>query len=137
MIIISACLIGIHCSYCSQNAEHPTAVRFVMEGKAIPVCPEQLGGLPTPRNPAEIHNGRVVTSSGIDITEAFLRGANETLNVCRKFFCKRAILKSRSPSCGFGMIYDGNFNGTLIKGNGVTADLLVKNGIDVVSSDVL
>lgn len=137
VIIISACLVGINCSYCSQNAEHPDAVKLVMEGKAIPICPEQLGGLNTPREPAEINNGRILTVSGVDITEAFLRGADETLKVCRKFSCKKAILKSRSPSCGVGMIYDGNFNGTLVKGNGVTADLLIKNGINVTSSDAL
>jgi len=131
MIIVSGCLAGINCSYRGTNSEDASIVQLVQEGLAIPVCPEQLGGLTTPRPPAEVKNSRVVTIEGNDVTEAFLAGAKEVLKICQKYNCKEAILKSKSPSCGSGKIRDGNFNGTLIDGDGLTAQLLKEHGIKV------
>ena len=131
MIIVSACLAGINCNYHGTNSEDASVVRLVREGKAIPVCPEQLGGLSTPRPPAELKNDRVVTIDGNDVTGAFLAGASEILKICQKYNCAEAILKSNSPSCGCGKIRDGNFNGTLIDGDGITARLLKEHGIEV------
>jgi len=131
MIVVSACLAGINCNYKGECCEDPSVVELVKTGRAIMVCPEQLGGLSTPREPAEIKNGRVVTVQGGDVTDAFLAGANEVLKICKKYNCHKTILKSRSPSCGSGKIYDGNFNGVLVDGDGVTAGLLKENGIEV------
>ncbi|MCL2270860.1 MAG: DUF523 domain-containing protein [Treponema sp.] len=133
MTIVSACLAGINCNYKGTNKRNQKAVKLVKKGRAIMVCPEQLGGLSTPRTSAEIKNDRVFTKDGVDVTEALLRGANEVLSICKKFNCKKAILKANSPSCGCGKIYDGSFNGTLIDGDGITAALLKKHGIKVKS----
>jgi uncharacterized protein YbbK (DUF523 family) len=103
----------------------------------IPICPEQLGGLPTPREPAEIRGERVVTRSGKDVTENFKRGAKEVLKIAKLYGIKEAIMKQRSPSCGCGEIYDGTFSGKTIKGDGVTTTLLKKNGIKVISEKEL
>lgn len=97
----------------------------------IPVCPEQLGGLPTPRIPAERVKDRVITQVGVDVTKEYQIGAEEALKIAKLYNCKKAILKEKSPSCGCGKIYDGTFSRNLIVGNGVTAELLLKNGIEV------
>lgn len=136
-ILISACLLGLRCRY---NAEPVTNERVLALAKThtlIPVCPEQLGGLSTPRPPAERLGERVVSNDGTDVTSAFFRGAEETLLLARTLGCKTAILKARSPSCGHGRIYDGSFTGKLIPGSGVTAELLTKNGICVYTEDEL
>jgi len=130
MIIVSACLAGVNCNYRGSNSENASIVKLVREGLAVMVCPEQLGGLTTPRPPSEIKNGRVFTKEGADVTEAFLAGANEVLKICKKYGCQKAILKSFSPSCGCGKIRDGNFNGTLTDGDGITAALLKEHGIE-------
>ena len=131
MIVVSACLAGVNCNYEGKNSENEMIVELVKKGEAIMVCPEQLGGLTTPRTPAEIVNGKVFTKDGIDVTEAFRRGAAEVLNICKKFHCQKAILKSNSPSCGRGRIYNGEFSGILVDGDGITARLLEENGIGV------
>ena len=133
MILISSCLAGVNCNYRGGSSENSNVVELIAEGKAIMVCPEQLGGLTTPRPPAEIRGGRVFTKSGEDLTEAFVRGAKETLRIAEKFGCKKAILKSHSPSCGSGQIRNGEFNGALITGDGITAALLKEHGIEVSS----
>ena len=135
MIIVSACLAGINCTYNGETQEHEQIVELVKKGQAIVVCPEQLGGLTTPRVPAEIQEGRVITKESKDVTDAFIKGAVEGLSICNKYGCIEAILKSKSPSCGCGLIYDGTFTGKLIKGDGITTRLLKENGIKVVSSD--
>ena len=135
MYIVSACLCGINCKYNGRNNLNPAVLKLVKEGKAIPVCPEQLGGLPTPRIPSERKNGKVINKEGIDVTKNFQEGSNEVLKLCKELNIKTCILKSKSPSCGYGEIYDGNFNGTLTKGNGVLTDMLIDNGIEVISSD--
>ncbi|MGQ9533033.1 MAG: DUF523 domain-containing protein [Desulfotomaculales bacterium] len=139
--LVSACLAGHPCAYDGRARTHPLAARLVREGRAIPVCPEVLGGRPTPRPPAEIRNGaghevlagraRVVDSTGADVTAAFLRGARATLAIARRHGITTAILKSRSPSCGCGLIYDGTFTGELRAGHGVTAALLLDHGLRV------
>ena len=134
MVIVSACLAGFNCRYCGDNKANEKIIQLIKEGKAVPVCPEQLGGLPTPRKVVEGPiDGKVCSQDGEDFTEAFTKGAYEVLNFCKKINCTKAILKSYSPSCGVNKIYDGNFNETLIDGNGVTAKLLKENGIKVIS----
>ena len=137
MIIVSACLAGYRCRYDGKITPDPEIVDLVKNGKAIPVCPEMLGGLPCPRVPAErTKDGSCVrTRDGKDVTEAFQRGAREALRLAELYGCDRAILKARSPSCGCGLIYDGTFSGTLKEGNGVTAELLLENGITVTVKD--
>ena len=132
MILVSACLVGVNCNYKGKSCLNESVAAMVREGRAIPVCPELLGGLTTPRPPAEIKNERVITKDGDDITDAFLAGANKTLEICQKYNCQKAVLKANSPSCGCGKIYDGNFNGTLVDGKGITARLLIEHGIEVI-----
>ncbi|MDY5613003.1 DUF523 domain-containing protein [Dysosmobacter sp.] len=130
-ILISACLLGTCCRYDGASKAHPKAAALAERHTLVPVCPEQLGGLATPRPPAERQEGRVVTKTGADVTEAYRRGAEETLRLCRLLGCEAAVLKERSPSCGHGEIYDGTHSGTLTAGDGVTAALLEANGIPV------
>jgi len=129
--LVSACLAGVNCNYRGGNSGNPQIEQMVREGRAVMVCPEQLGGLTTPRTPAEILNEKVFTKDGADVTDAFVHGANEVLAICKKFNCDKAILKSNSPSYGCGKIYDGNFNGSLVNGDGITVALLKENGIEV------
>lgn len=103
----------------------------------IHVCPEQLGGLPTPREPAEQRNGRVFTKSGKDVTEEYARGAEETLRIAKMLGVKEVIFRKFSPSWGSGKIFDGTFSGRVIRGDGVTASLLKKNGIRVITEEDL
>lgn len=145
MIIVSACLMGCCCRYDEKNNLKQEIARLVQEGNAIPVCPEQLGGLSTPRPPAEIIGGngldvldgkaRVVDVNGKDVTAQFVKGALETLKMAQLVGATSAILKQRSPSCGSKEIYDGSFSHKRIGGMGVTAALLTKNGINVTDED--
>lgn len=130
-LLVSACLLGACCRYDGASREHPLAKKLAERYPLIPVCPEQLGGLPTPRPPAERRGERVVTQSGDDVTERYRRGAEETLRLCRMLDCEAAVLKERSPSCGAGAVYDGTFSGVLASGDGVTAALLRDGGIPV------
>jgi len=129
--LVSACLLGLKCRYDNKSKPDEKICQLAKEEILIPVCPEQLGGRPTPRNPVEIKNGRVVESDGTDHTEAFEKGAQEVLKLAKLFNCNEAILKSKSPSCGYGKVYDGTFSKTLNDGNGITADLLLKNNINI------
>ena len=131
MMIVSACLAGFPCRYDGKARPCAQVVELVRAGKAIPVCPEQLGGLPTPRTSCEIRDGRVVDAEGYDRTEAFRRGARAVLEIAQTYGATEALLQSRSPSCGSGRIYDGSFTKTLTAGDGVTARLLKENGIQV------
>lgn len=133
MILVSACLCGYRCRYDGDTKPNPEIQALVREGQALPVCPEQLGGLTTPRLPSERtpDNSRVLASDGTDVTEAFKKGAEEALRLAQLYGCARAILKARSPSCGLGTIYDGTFQGGLRQGDGITAELLTRNGIPV------
>ncbi len=136
MYIVSACLAGVNCKYSGTNNENNDIVELVRQGKAIPVCPEQLGGLPTPRTCCEIvmdeeGNKKVLSKDGQDYTKEFIDGAEKTLAIAKIIGADEAILQPRSPSCGYGLIYDGTFSGNLIKGNGLTAELLMQHGIKV------
>ena len=137
MKLCSACLLGIKCRYDGKDNLNEKVVELAKREKLIPVCPERLGGLPTPREPAEIQGNRVVTYSGKDVTEYFERGAKKVLKIAKLLGIKEAILKQKSPSCGSGKIYDGTFSGTIIKGDGITARLLKKNGVRVISEEEL
>jgi uncharacterized protein YbbK (DUF523 family) len=131
MIIVSACLANLSCSYDGEAKPCEAVMRLVAQGEAIPVCPEQLGGLPTPRLPAEKIGNAVIRKDGSDVTEAFQKGAREALKLAEMVGARTAILKARSPSCGSGKIYDGSFTQRLVDGNGVFAELCMLNGIEV------
>jgi uncharacterized protein YbbK (DUF523 family) len=131
MIIVSACLADVHCRYDGGGKPCEAVIRLVSEGKAIPVCPEQLGGLPTPRLPAEQIGDKVIRKDGMDVTAEFKRGAQEALNIAKLVGAKTAILKARSPSCGSGKVYDGSFSGRLVDGNGVFAYMCKEEGLEV------
>jgi uncharacterized protein YbbK (DUF523 family) len=137
MYLVSACLAGANCKYNGSNNENKNIISLVKQGKAIPICPEQLGGLPTPRISCEIvcQDGekRVINKDGQDCTKEFVEGANKTLAVAKALGIDKAILQSRSPSCGKGLIYDGTFAGRLINGAGLTAELLLENGFTVLT----
>ena len=130
-ILISACLLGVSCRYDGASKTQPWAEKLAERYELVPVCPEQLGGLPTPRSPSERRGDRVVMNTGADVTEPYQRGAEAALRLCRLLGCEAAILKERSPSCGCGTIYDGTFTGTLTSGNGVTAERLMRSGIRI------
>lgn len=130
-ILISGCLLGLKCRYDSKEKKLPEIKKLIELYNLIPVCPEQLGGLPTPRMPAERVKDRVITQVGVDVTKEYQIGAEEALKIAKLYNCKKAILKEKSPSCGCGKIYDGTFSRNLIVGNGVAAELLLKNGIEV------
>ena len=137
MIIVSACLVGINCRYDGGNNANQEIIKMVKRGIAVPVCPEQLGGLSTPRIPAEIVGNRVINKNGEDVTDYFKKGAQETLQLTKLVNCQKAILKQNSPSCGCGKIYDGTYSGTIITGKGITAKLLENNGIEVLTEEDL
>lgn len=134
-ILISACLAGINCKYNGGNNNNDKIIELIKNGNAILICPEQLGGLKTPRTPAERLENKVITKDNQDVTEEYFKGANEVLEIAKKFNIKKAILKSRSPSCGKNKIYDGTFSHTLTNRDGVTAELLRKNGIEVITEE--
>lgn len=136
-ILVSACLLGVACRYDQKEKTDPKLLRLMDDNILIPVCPEVLGGLPTPRLPCEIKNGRVVNELGQDFTREFQKGAEETLKLARLYQVDMAILKAKSPSCGCGKIYDGSFSKRLIKGNGITSQVLLRENFKVISEEEL
>lgn len=139
-ILVSACLLGANCKYSGGSNLCPALAALAAPELAgritlIPVCPEVYGGLPTPRPPAERRGGRVFANTGADVTEQYLRGAQETLKLAQLYGCRAAILKANSPSCGHGAVYDGTFTGRRVPGDGLTAELLLANGIAVYSEE--
>ncbi len=134
-LLVSACLLGENCKYSGGNNYTLEVEALRAQYEFVPVCPEQLGGLPTPRSPAERTGARVVNRDGADVTEAFRLGAEKTLETARMLGITKALFQVRSPSCGSGTIYDGTFSGTLASGSGVTAELLEENGIKIYPSD--
>ena len=132
-LLISSCLLGYCCRYDgSNNGPIPELLQLKRRYHLIPICPEQLGGLQTPRLPAERLGDRVVNTAGEDITAAYERGAQGALRMARMFGCTIAILKSRSPSCGPAEVYDGTFTHTVVQRPGTTAELLIENGVTVI-----
>ena len=130
-IAVSACLLGDNCKYNGGNNYSETVVEFVKGHDVIPVCPEVMGGLPTPREPSEIINGKVMHKDGSSVDAEFRKGAQLSLKKVKDAGAELVILQSRSPSCGVRSIYDGTFSGTIISGQGVFAKLLIENDIKV------
>jgi uncharacterized protein YbbK (DUF523 family) len=143
MILVSSCLLGIYARYDGGSNAHELLMKYISRGKYVPVCPEQLGGLTTPRKPVEITNGggldvltgtrAAVTIAGDDVSSEFIRGANEVAAIARTFPITAAILKERSPSCGVNLIYDGSFSHVTKAGQGVTAALIKQLNIPLYS----
>lgn len=134
-VLVSACLLGVCCRYDGESKPNADVIalrdRFVL----LPICPEEDGGLPTPRTPSERVGDRVLMRDGRDVTQNYMKGAGLALERARTFGCTAAILKARSPSCGKGKIYDGSFSGALTDRDGVTAELLVSHGIKVYTEE--
>lgn len=147
MILVSSCLAGLKVRYNGSHCIHNDVNSLVEQRKAITVCPELLGGFSTPREPAEIVGGeggdvldgkaKVIQKSGRDVTDLFIKGANATLMQAQEVNATAVVLKEFSPSCGSSMIYNGNFSGEKRVGSGVTAALLIRNGIRVISEQEL
>ena len=120
-IIVSACLFGCDCRYKGDNCKQEELLALAERHALVPVCPEQLGGLPTPRNPAEICGNKVLSNAGKDVTKEYTKGAETALYIAKTVDADAAVLKANSPSCGKGVIYDGTFTGQKTAGDGVTA----------------
>jgi len=146
-VLISACLLGFNTRYDGKSKEDRELLKELLDKgiEFFPLCPEQLGGLPTPRESSEIEEGftardviegkaRVVTKSGLDVTENFLRGANLVVDFCKGVNITHAILTDRSPSCGYREVYDGTFTGELKRGRGILGELLEENGVVLLES---
>lgn len=136
-IMVSACLTGENCKYNGGNNRNNKILRLLEGNQVIPVCPEQMGGLPTPRVPSEIRNGTVMAKDGRNIDSEFRTGAAKCLEIARHEQPDLVVLQSRSPSCGVKQRYDGTFSGSLIRGAGVTAQLLMENGFQAVEAEDL
>lgn len=130
-ILVSACLLGENCKYNGGNNKNEKVISLAEKHTLIPICPECFAGLPIPRVPSEIKNGKVFSRDGKDLTDKFKDGAEKALYVAEESGCQIAILKERSPSCGFGAIYDGSFTGKTVSGNGIAAQLLYDSGITI------
>lgn len=132
-ILVSACLLGLNCRYDGKNNYSKEIDEFLKNYEVIPICPEIMGGLPTPRIGAEKIGSKVMTRDGRDVTKEYVKGANECLFLAQKYNIRKALLKLRSPSCGNAKIYDGTFSHTIVDGDGVTTELLKNNGIEIIS----
>lgn len=130
-LIVSACLLGIPCRYDGKSQTNESVWKLAETFRLFPVCPEVMGGLPTPREPMEIQGDKVMSRSGLDGTDAYKKGADAVLALAKRQGCRAALLKERSPSCGAGSVHNGKFDGGMIPGNGIAADLLIRNGIAV------
>lgn len=136
-LLVSACLLGTPCRYDGKTKKNESVCALAERYELVPVCPEQAGGLPTPRTPSERLGTCVVMRDGRDVTEEYRRGAEYALAVFRREGCCAAVLKARSPACGCGAVYDGTFSGTLVPGDGVAAELLRANSVRVLTEEEL
>ena len=134
-IVVSACLLGENCKYNGGNNRNDKLIQYLKGHEVIPVCPEVLGGLPTPRIPVELVDGKAIRRDGVSVDRAFHDGAVKALEIALKNGVELAILQSRSPSCGVKEIYDGSFSGTKISGQGIFTGMLMKKGIKVVDAE--
>ena len=134
-ILVSACLLGVCCRYDGASKPNGDVIKLREKYVLIPICPEVDGGLPTPRTPSERVGDKVLMRDGTDVTVNYRKGAEMALERARSFGCTAAILKARSPSCGKGVIYDGSFSGNLTDRDGVAAELLKNNGIEVYTEE--
>ena len=135
MIIVSACLLGQNCKYNGQNNRNEAVLTYLQDQEFLVVCPESLGGLPIPRPPAEMKNGRVLNAQGEDVSRQFFWGAQQVLQIALANKAAMAILKENSPSCGVHAIYDGSFQKKAIRGSGICTKLLKEAGIPVYSEE--
>lgn len=133
MILVSSCLLGMNCRYDGKGNKVEELIEFLKDKEYMMICPEQMGGLPTPRKPCEINAGKIISQDGEDFTDEFLKGAQEVIRVAAMVNADYAILKDGSPSCGSKKIYDGNFSGIKIEGKGCTCKRLEEMGIKVFS----
>ena len=136
-ILVSACLFGCACRYKGDSCKNEALLALAKKHTLIPVCPEQLGGLPTPRDPSEICGDKVVSSAGKDVTAGYRKGAQAALYIAETVGANAAVLKANSPSCGKGIIYDGTFTGNKTAGDGVTAKLFTRSDIAVFTEEEL
>ncbi len=136
-ILVSACLLGSNCKYDGTNNKNEKVLKYIKDKEVIPICPEIMGGLQTPRIPSERVENKVLSKEGIDVTSNFKKGAEEALYLAKLFNVKKALLKAKSPSCGNGLIYDGTFTHSKKEGFGVTTELLKKNGIKIITEEDL
>lgn len=134
-IIVSACLLGEPCRYDGKSCPNETVISYLKGKQVFAVCPEVMGGLPTPRSSCEIIDGKVISKLGEDRTKEYIDGAKQVLALAKQENIQTAILKSLSPSCGFKEIYDGSFTRKVVKGNGICAEMLANNAINVINSD--
>lgn len=134
-ILVSACLLGVKCRYKGDACPCQKLIDLGKDHTLIPVCPEQAGGLPTPRTPSERVGDKVIMKNGTDVTAEYQKGAQTALYLAKTLGADFAVLKANSPSCGKGIIYDGTFSGGKCEGNGVTSELLLNNGIAVYTED--
>ena len=144
-VLVAACLAGVRCRYDARDAASENVMEFLKDRDFVPVCPEQLGGLCTPRTPAEIDSGdgfdvldgnsSIFSKNGDDLTQAYVKGAQEAAKIAKMTGCNMALLKEKSPSCGVHRIYDGKFSGTLKDGCGAFCALLKREGIEVMSDE--
>lgn len=140
MILVSACLLGLSCRYDAKEKADRSVLDYLKDKNYLPICPEQMGGLPTPRDPAEIVSLaplKICTEEGADVTEAFVNGVKEVEKLLDLFQVEGAILKAKSPSCGSRQVYDGNFTRRLIKGQGILASMLRDKKINVMNEEDL
>ena len=135
MLAVSACLAGVSCRYNGEPYTVPELAELVLAGDALPLCPERLGGLPSPRKPVEWCDDQAVDEAGGDWTAAFTAGAEKAVRITAAAGCTGAILKARSPSCGCGCIYDGSFSHRRIEGDGIFCRLLRETGVQVISEE--
>jgi len=136
-VVMSACLLGEACRYDGGSKPHEAARRLASHVRVHPVCPETAGGLPVPRPPAEQVGERVLLRDGTDVTDAFVEGARSCVEAARSCGASLAVLKARSPSCGVGFVYDGTYSGKLVRGDGIFAQLLGREGICMVTEEVV
>lgn len=134
-VLVSACLIGKPCRFDGKHKAREAMMDLHAQGKTLAVCPEEMGGLSTPRSPAEKVGDRVLTADGRDVTAEYQKGAEEALRLAQQAGITQAFLKSKSPMCGCQKVFDGSFSGNLVDGDGILANLLLKNGIQVQSVD--
>lgn len=135
LVLISACLVGDKVRYDGKGKYNPLVKEILQKYDLVPVCPEVLGGMNTPRLPSEILNGKVINNKGIDVTKYFVKGSHIGLKIGKYNYCKKAILQEESPSCGTHLIHDGTFKNKVIEGKGIFTKLLIENGIECYTID--
>ena len=135
MILVSACLVGENCKYNGDNNKNEKVLEFLKDKEYIKICPEVMGGLPTPRPPSEIKGDKVFNIKGENVTNNFISGGKYALEIAKNKKPELIILKAKSPSCGLGQVYDGSFSATLKEGNGIACQMLIDNGFKIITEN--